>query len=165
MDVVDKQADQIEAKAKNWSAFLNDIGGRIMKDKTRSSYVELITIAIVLSVVALTAVPKFIEASPEFRTSGLIDGLQQMRAQLDLYRAQHENNLPPVDSFESFKTAMTTKIGQYGPYVEKVPVNPFNNLSTVRFDGEPAGADKAGWRIDTKTGLFQADNNAEYAGL
>ena len=60
---------------------------------------------------------------------------------------------------------MTTKIGQCGPYVEKVPVNPFNNLNTVRFDGVPAGAGKAGWRVGTETGLFQADNNAAYAGL
>ena len=136
-----------------------------MKEKTRLSYVEVVIIASVLSVVTMTVVPKFIEASPESKTSDLIDGLQEMRSQLDLYRAQHENSLPPVYSFESFKTAMTTKIGQCGPYVAKVPVNPFNNLNTVRFDGEPAGAGKAGWRVDTKTGLFQADNNAAYAGL
>jgi type II secretory pathway pseudopilin PulG len=136
-----------------------------MKKKTRLSYVEAVIIASVLSVVTMTVVPKFIGASPESKTSDLIDGLQEMRAQLDLYRAQHENSLPPVDSFESFKTAMTTKVGQYGPYVEKVPVNPFNNLNTVRFDGVPAGAGKAGWRVDTETGLFQADNNAAYAGL
>ena len=136
-----------------------------MKKKTRLSYVEAVIIASVLSVVTMTVVPKFIEASLESKTSDLIDGLQEMRAQLDLYRAQHENSLPPIDSFESFKTAMTTKTGQYGPYVAKVPVNPFNNLNTVRFDGEPAGAGKAGWRFDTKTGLFQADDHAEHAGL
>ncbi len=136
-----------------------------MREKTRLSYVEVIIIASVLSVVTMAVVPKFIEASPESKTCDLIDGLQEMRSQLDLYRAQHENSLPPVDSFESFKTAMTTKAGQYGPYVERIPVNPFNNLNTIRFDGEPAGAGKAGWRLDTETGLFQADNNAEYAGL
>jgi len=136
-----------------------------MKEKTRLSYVEVVIIASVLSVVTMTVVPKFIEASPESKTSDLVDGLQEMRSPLDLYRAQHENSLPPVDSFESFKTAMTTKMGQCGPYVKKVPVNPFNNLNTVRFDGAPAGAGKAGWRVDTETGLFQADNNAAYAGL
>ncbi len=136
-----------------------------MREKTRLSYVEVIVIASVLSVVTMTVAPKFIEASPESKTCDLIDGLQEMRSQLDLYRAQHENSLPPVDSFESFKTAMTTKAGQYGSYVEKIPVNPFNKLNTIRFDGEPAGAGKAGWRFDTETGLFQADNHAEYAGL
>ena len=136
-----------------------------MKEKTRLSYVEAVIIASVLSVVTITFVPRFIEASPESRISDLFDGLQEMRAQLDLYRAQHENSLPPVDSFESFKTAMTTKVERYGPYVEKFPVNPFNNLNTVRFDGEPAGAGKAGWRVDTETGLFQADNHPAHASL
>ncbi len=136
-----------------------------MKKKTRLSYVEVVIIASVLCVVTMTVVPKFIKASPESKTCDLIDGLQEMRSQLDLYCAQHEDSLPPVDSFESFKTAMTTKIGQCGPYVEKVPVNPFNNLNTIRFDGEPAGVGKAGWRFDSKTGLFQADNHAAYAGL
>ena len=35
----------------------------------------------------------------------------------------------------------------------------------ARFDGEPAGVDKAGWRIDTKTGLFQTDDSAAHAAL
>jgi hypothetical protein len=60
---------------------------------------------------------------------------------------------------------MTSRIQDYGPYVKKIPVNPFNNLNTVRFDGEPAGSNKAGWRLDTRTGLFQADNDAGYAAL
>ena len=60
---------------------------------------------------------------------------------------------------------MTTKVGRYGPYINKIPVNPFNNLKTVRFDGEKAGSGEAGWRFDTKTGAFQADNDADYAML
>lgn len=136
-----------------------------MKEKSNWSYIEIIGIAMVLSVVSMSVVPKFTQASRESWTCELIDGLHQMRSQLDLYRAQHDNCLPPVDSFESFKTNMTTKVGQYGPYVEKVPVNPFNNLNTIRFDGEPAGAGKAGWRIDTKSGLFQSDDSEAHAAL
>ena len=135
-----------------------------MRENVRLPYTEMISIAVVLSVAAMSVVPKFTEATQESRTCDLIDGLHQMRSQLDLYRVQHENCLP-VDSFESFKTALTKKVGQYGPYVEKIPVNPFNNLNTVRFDGEPAGADTAGWRINTKTGLFQADDTAAHAAL
>ena len=136
-----------------------------MREKNRLSYTEVISIAVVLSVAAMSVVPKFTEATQESRTCELIDGLHQMRSQLDLYCAQHENCLPLVNSFESFKTALTTKVGKYGPYVDDIPVNPFNNLNTVRFDGEPAGVGKAGWRIDTKTGLFQADDSAAHAAL
>ena len=136
-----------------------------MREKSNWSYVELISIAVVLGLVAISVVPKFTQASQESKTSELIDGLHQMRSQLDLYRAQHKSCLPSVDSFESFKTNMTTKVGQFGPYIEDIPVNPFNNLNTVRFDGEPAGTGKAGWRIDTKTGLFQTDDSVAHAAL
>ena len=136
-----------------------------MREKNRLSYTEMICIAVVLSVAAMSVVPKFTEATQESRTCELIDGLHQMRSQLDLYRVQHENCLPPVNSFESFKTALTTKVGQYGPYVDEIPVNPFNNLNSVRFDGEPAGVDKAGWRMDTKNGLFHADDSVAHAAL
>ncbi|MBN1807060.1 MAG: hypothetical protein JW837_17560 [Sedimentisphaerales bacterium] len=136
-----------------------------MEEKNKWSYVEVVTIAVVLGMVSLSVIPKFTQASPESMTGELIDGLYLMRSQLDLYRAQHNNCLPPVDSFENFKKHMTTKVGGYGPYIDQIPVNPFNNLSTIRFDGEPAGEGKAGWRIGSVTGLFQADDSVEHAAL
>ncbi len=134
-----------------------------MKERVHLSYVEVIIIAAVLGVVSMRVVPKFTEASAESKIRGLIDGLQEMRAQLNLYRAHHGECLGDFDSFASFQAALTTKVGRYGPYVEQIPTNPFNNLNTVRFDGEPAGAGIASWRLDTESGLFQADNSAAHA--
>ncbi len=136
-----------------------------MKEQARLSYVEIIIITVVLGVVAMRVVPRFTVASPESKICNLIDGLQEMRAQLDLYRAQYYGCLPDVNSFAVFQTALTTGIGRYGPYIKDVPANPFNGLGTVRFDGEPAGAGTAGWRLDTRTGLFQADDSVAHAGL
>jgi general secretion pathway protein G len=136
-----------------------------MKEDRKWSFVEVVCIAVVLSMVSLSVIPKFTQASQESLTSELIDGLHQMRSHLDLYRAQHDNCLPPVDSFKNFETHMTTKVGKYGPYIDKIPVNPFNDLNTIRFDGEPAGVGKAGWRIDTSNGLFQTDDSVEHAAL
>lgn len=136
-----------------------------MREEKRFSYIEVVIIAIVLGLVGMTAFPKFIEANEESRTGELIEELQTMRAQLAIYRVQHEDLYPPTNSFEGFKSAMTARIGHFGPYVRKIPLNPCNGLDTVRFDGEPAGANQAGWRFDTETGLFQADNNAAYAAL
>jgi type II secretory pathway pseudopilin PulG len=134
--------------------------------KIQFSYVEVIIVAIVLGIAGKMITPQFTKASnEEAKVSELIDGLEAMRAQIDLYRVQHEDNLPPVDSFKSFEAAMTTTVGQHGPYINKIPTNSFNGLKTVRFDGEPAGAGKAGWRLDTETGLFQADNDAACAAL
>ncbi len=134
-----------------------------MRERVHLSYVEVIIIAAVLGVVAMRVVPRFTEASAESKICDLIDGLQEMRAQLDLYRAQHGEYLGDFDSFANFQTAMTAGVGRYGPYVKKIPTNPFNNLNTVRFGGEPAGAGIAGWRLDTDSGLFQADNSVAHA--
>jgi hypothetical protein len=112
-----------------------------------------------MSVLGGTIGPHFTQASTETKVSRLIDGLEKMRANLDLYRIRHKDNLPPSDSFAGFEAVMTTMTGQDSPYVKKIPVNPFNRLNTVRFNGEPAGVGKAGWRLDTKTGLFQADSS------
>ena len=136
-----------------------------MRKNARWSYTEIVIITVVLGVFAIRVVPQVTEANPESRVGELIDGVQKMRIQLDLYRAQHCGCLPDVDSFAVFQTAMTTKVGRYGPYVSKIPANPFNNLNTVRFDSEPAGAGMAGWRLDTETGLFQADDSVSHAGL
>ena len=54
-----------------------------MKEKKRLSYIELISIAVVLSVTAMSFVPKFTQANQESRTCELIDGLHLMRSQLD----------------------------------------------------------------------------------
>jgi hypothetical protein len=139
--------------------------GDNMGERTRLSYVEVVIIAVVLIAVAIAVGPRFTEAKTESRLSDLIEGLETMRVQLDLYCAQHNDSFPPCNSFEGFRKAMTKRTGKYGPYMKKMPVNPFNSLRTVRFDGPPAGSGIAGWRFDTQNGLFQADCSPAYAGL
>jgi hypothetical protein len=138
---------------------------RVMKERARWSYTEIAIITILLGLFAIRIGPRVTVANPESRICDLIDGREQMRAQLDLYRARHEGCLPDVGSFEAFESAMTTETGRYGPYVGRIPENPFNSLDTVRFDGEPAGAGIAGWRLDTDNGVFQANDSAAHAGL
>jgi len=136
-----------------------------MRVKGHLSYVEIVIIAIVLGAAGRAISPRYSEANVEAKVSALVDGLSEMRTQLDLYRAEHKEALPPTDTFASFEAAMTREAGGCGPYVDKIPANPFNKLKTVRFDGEAAGTGKAGWRFDTKTGAFQADNEPGYANL
>lgn len=136
-----------------------------MKEKSRLSYVELATVLVALSIVSMQVVPKFTQATEASRTDELIRGLEEMRTQLKLYHVQHDNLWPPTDSFESFEAAMTDTDGRREPYIDRIPVNPCNGLSTVRFDGEPAGANKAGWRFDARSGSFQADDCSKNAVL
>ena len=136
-----------------------------MKRGIRISISQVVFIAIAIGLIARVISPQFTEASTETKVCGLVKGLDMMRAQLDLYRVVNGNSLPPTNSFEDFENSITAKTAQYDPFVKAIPVNPFNNLSNVRFDGEPAGSGKAGWRLDTHSGLFQADNDAAYSAL
>lgn len=136
-----------------------------MKRDTRITYVQFFVLALVLGIVGRMVAPRFSGASEEDRVSVLVDGLTDVRAHLDLYKVCNDNNCPPTNSSASFERALVTRSESYEPLIESVPVNPFNGLNTVRFDGEPAGADKAGWRFDSETGRFQSDHDGSYSGL
>ena len=136
-----------------------------MSKKVKITYIEIMIIAVVLGVTARLMRPAFTGAITESRTAVLVDGLMAMRANLNVYQTWHGGCLPPAESSESFKTAVTKKLGYHEPYIKNIPVNPFNGLNTIRFDGEPAGSGNAGWRFDTVTGAFQADNDPDYATL
>ncbi len=134
--------------------------------KHRFSYFELITVILLLGgVFVFIDAPDFTSAGEEDKICELIDGLEQIRSQLNLYQVEHGGELPPCDSYENFRRAMTTDDGVHSSYVNGIPTNPFNGLKTVRFDGKPAGSGQAGWRLDTKTGIFQADNEPAYARI
>ena len=135
------------------------------REKKRFSYPEFVIISAILCLVAFSSKPAFMQAREQTNISQLVDGLEQLRAALDVYRTEHQQNLPPTDSFEKFKAAITTKTRPCGPYLRKIPKNSFNKLNTIRFDGLKAGSGKTGWRLDTITGLLQADNNINWAKL
>jgi len=136
-----------------------------MQKKTPPSFAQAVLIAVILGVIARSVGPVFTRAGTERAFCNLIEKLETTRTALDLYRAHHKGRLPSCKSFENFEAAMTTEAGRYRPRLSRIPVNPFNGLDTVRFDGEPAGSGGAGWRLDTKSGCFQADNDADYADL
>jgi type II secretory pathway pseudopilin PulG len=126
--------------------------------------IEAVTIMSVLTIAGVICAPRFVGATQEEKICGLIDALQAIRSHIDLYRARHGGNIPPCHSCDAFGSALISEIGEAG-HLRTVPVNPFNYSRTIRFDGRPAGAGRAGWRLDTKTGRLQADNNRACAAL
>jgi general secretion pathway protein G len=136
-----------------------------MKLNVRLSYLQVVVIAAALAILSRLTVPQSSQAGIEDKTAELIEALVQMRTGIDLYRAEHDGRLPSASCGNEFEKVLTHKVGRYGPYIKRIPDNPFNGLDTIRFDGEPAGANTAGWRLDTKAGVFQADNAPEYSAL
>lgn len=142
-----------------------------MRAKSGFTLVEILIVVVILGILAAIVIPQFTEASTEAKTSSLCTDLQTMRSQIELYKIQHNDQLPGAGT-ASFVLALTGQtdiagaVGtDYGPYLQKIPTNQFNDLDTVRLDGAAAGANTEGWRFDTTTGAFYADDSAVHAAL
>ncbi len=139
-----------------------------MRAKSGFTLVEILIVVVILGILAAIVIPQFTDASTEAKTSSLCADIQTMRSQIELYKIQHTDSLPPTDTFANFEAAMTTKGADgRGPYMQKIPTNPFNNLNTIRFEigVGTAGAGTHGWVLNTDSGAFQADDSAEHAAL
>ena len=140
-----------------------------MKAKSGFTLVEILIVVVILGILAAIVIPQFTEASTEAKLSSLCTDLQTVRSQIELYKIQHNDNLPGSGT-ATWVEAMTGKtdvagaVGtDYGPYLQKIPTNQFNDLDTVRLSGAAAGANSDGWRFDTTSGAFQADDTAAHA--
>ncbi len=144
-----------------------------MKAKSGFTLVEILIVVVILGILAAIVIPQFTEASTEAKTSSLCTDLQTMRSQIELYKVQHNDNLPGVVGTATFVEAMTAQTdiygdpgSDYGPYVQKIPTNAFTDKDTVDISGAGSlGDDSHGWDFDPVTGAFHADDSAEHALL
>ena len=136
--------------------------------------VEILVVVVILGILAAIVVPQFSGAGTETRTSALSVDLRRVRSQIELYKFQHNEQLPAATGetaadFERRMTSQTDANGNagtdFGPYLQRIPVNPFSDLTTVRIDGAAAGANTDGWRFDTIKGAFQADDSVAHAAF
>jgi type II secretion system protein G len=157
----------------------------VMKMRAKQSgftLVEILIVVVILGILAAIVIPQFTEASTEAKTSSLCTDLQTMRSQIELYKIQHNDALPDMavaaaggDNALTQTTdidGVVVAVGaadSYGPYIQKIPTNQFNDLDTIREEAgvSTAGADTAGWVFNTDTGAFNADDDvdAAHAGL
>lgn len=136
-----------------------------MKIKFDISYLKVAVLMAALIIFARTIGPQSTEAKIQSDTSQLIDILVMMRSTIGLYKAMNGGQAPAVDSAKEFEQIFIEHSRNFGHYFHGIPVNPFNGKNTVRLDGPAAGANKAGWRLDSQTWYFQADNDKTCAGL
>ncbi len=143
--------------------------------------VEILIVVVILAILAAIVIPQFTSASTQAKESALVSDLQSMRSQIELYKIHHGDQLPGTVSGVLFLDAMTKKTNsagvldtsggtdptfKYGPYMQAVPVNPFNDLSNVSTSATKltTGTTDTAWHFVTSgidAGLFQpADNGA-----
>jgi len=142
-----------------------------MRKQSGFTLVEILIVVVILGILAAIVVPQFSDASDEAKLSSLVSNLQTIRSQIQLYKIQHNGDLPGAGtaSVTDALTKYTTVAGAlaatqapgdgvYGPYLQKIPTNPFNDSSTITENGT-VGDNGGGWELNTTTGEFYADDD------
>jgi general secretion pathway protein G len=115
-----------------------------MKKRNGFTLVEVLIVVVILGILAAIVIPQFSDASEEAKLSTLVSDLQTVRSQVQLYKLQHKAKLPGAGTatFGDAMTKYTDADGKltavqapadevYGPYLQKMPKNPFNDSNEV----------------------------------
>ena len=115
--------------------------------------VELILVITILGILAALVMPTFQGNIVTAKESAAKSDLMTIRTQIELYKLQHNGYPPgyvngadaPIATVSLQLIGTTTVTGQtspitipadpflYGPYLKKIPKNPFNELSTIEY--------------------------------
>jgi prepilin-type N-terminal cleavage/methylation domain-containing protein len=143
--------------------------------------VEILIVVTILGILAAVVLPTLQGDTANARESTAKDSLSTMRTQIEMYKLQHDGvplgYIGGAGAPEAFLplqfTGTTTLTGHaspnkvpsapfvYGPYVKKLPENPFNNLSTIAYVAEETAFSAAvdgtssGWLYKKETAEFK----------
>lgn len=137
--------------------------------------VEVLIVVVILGILAATVLPQFTSSAEDAKESALVQDLQTVRSQIELYRLQHSATYPAAGTTieQEFLDALllasdldgtTGPIGTkpFGPYfIGQFPPNPFNgkkDVKVVNADPLPAADDLTGWIYSSKTGRIKANS-------
>ena len=134
-----------------------------MKAKSGFTLVEILIVVVILGILAAIVIPQFTDASTEAKYASLASNLQMLRAQIELYKIQHNDN-PPSGVGATFIAQMTgtTDVNgaatgsDFGPYMRDIPVEPFTNSAVVSASGT------SGWNYTVSTGEIEAPYDPNY---
>ncbi len=106
--------------------------------------VEILIVVIILGILAAIVIPQFTNASQDARKNSLTSQLQTLRSQIELYKLQHLDQLPPALATGGAGTTpwaelvektnadhSTTGSPNFGPYLQQAPTNPLNSNTGV----------------------------------
>lgn len=142
-----------------------------MQRRRGFTLVEVLIVVIILGILAAIVVPQFSNASTDAKLTALKANLQTIRAQIQLYKLQHNDNYPALATFSDQMTlaskadgttaALGTAGYNLGPYLQAIPSNPYTGTNDVSAD---AIASNKAWYYNATTGVFRANNDAAYTG-
>ena len=145
---------------------------RTRKERCGFTLIEVLIVVVILGILAATVLPQFASTNDEAKESAVVQSLQTLRSQIQLYRFQHEGLLPEKDKLPQQLTSKT-KIdgvvdasGDFGPYVlGQLPPNPFNGKRDVTYKDAAlvvGDADAStGWIYSTTTGDIKVNSKRD----
>jgi len=144
--------------------------------------IEIMIVVVLLGILAAAVMPQFSNASLQSREVALKDNLRIMRTSIQVFRGHHEDVYPGYPNGDKASSpneatfvahltgrtdgfcavAVPPAVGQFGPYMGKVPVNTINGLNSVLMVGNgqplPAPDNSTGWQYKAETGEFRANS-------
>lgn len=132
--------------------------------------VELLIVVIILGILAAVVIPQFNDTTTEARVNSLMTNLATIRGQIDLYKLQHNGNYPGQLTFANQMTQKTdaagtvSATGKYGPYMQRIPNNPFTVGGTGNDVTNTAAAANKAWYYDDTTLDFKANDGGTTSG-
>jgi general secretion pathway protein G len=158
--------------------------GSVMKRASAFTLIEVLIVVVLLAVLAAIVLPSISRGTTMAKESAMAFDLNLLRRFAVIYESQHREVSPgypggvttatPTDqAFRDQAMLSSNDLGQtaavgtagypYGPYLSKVPANPFNGKDTVEMlaNGQtfPAAADDShGWVCKPQTGEIRPDH-------
>lgn len=131
--------DWFKTDTENSNFFMGDCTMKTRMKNKGFTLVEILIVVVILGILAAIVIPQFTQASTDAKESSLMSNLQSIRSQIELYKIQH-NDMPPSDADQAtFLAQMTTysdvsgttnatktAVYKFGPYLQKIPANPFD---------------------------------------
>jgi general secretion pathway protein G len=134
--------------------------------KSGFTLVEILIVVIILGILAAIVIPQFTSASTDARKNSVKSQLQTLRSQIELYKLQHGDNLPNLTaSWNDLLTVTQYPTGSsnnFGPYLQTIPSNALNGLSTVVQGVAPTAASSAAGFVYDQSGtgrIWATDTN------
>lgn len=155
--------------------------------RTAFTLVEILIVVAILGILAMVVIPTFASCTGAAKDSAVAEDLAMIKRMVLVYKAQHLETAPgypdgdrtQAPTYEAFVAQVETasdSVGvtaaagtpgyKYGPYMERIPENPFNKTRTVLVLGDaeefPAEPDNTyGWIYKPATQEVRAGNTGE----
>jgi len=146
--------------------------------------VEILIVVVLLGVLAAIVIPSFANSATSAKAGSMATNLNMLRRFVLVYTSHHLEVAPgytagpgsalDADVFANQALLASNLQGEtaargtagygYGPYLSKIPTNPFNGLATIQMLGDgddfPAEADNShGWVYKAATGEIRPGNS------